>query len=255
MLETFPQRLSHAIDVIKARTRKTKRQIAEEINISPSALTQLTKGNSKQASESTLNSLKEKYSLNPEWLTEGRGDIFAAVDGFENLRPAIIAETDKYEGRYIIATTLGWGKILNYYYTECSSDRKLTIELAKKINTWPGVANNVRPLHGSPIFLRNYDSAKEDDSDYSMYKMIMFHLEGTPPKGYMITQSTNSIPHELIQDSKKRVFLSCRCLFNVHWNPIKFADEYDYIVDLSHRESLDILNAKPPKDILRVSWL
>ncbi|MFA5016701.1 MAG: helix-turn-helix transcriptional regulator [Methylobacter sp.] len=246
MLDTFPQRLSHAINVIKARTRKTKQQIAEEIGISPAALTQLTKGKSKQASESTLNSLKQEYSLSPDWLTEGRGDIFIATDGFENLRPEIIAETDKYGGRCIVATTLGWGKILNYYYTERRFDKKLTMELARKINNWPGVLNNLRPLHGSPIFLRNYDSS---------HKMIMFYLEGTPPRGYMITQLAQNVPHELIQNSEKRVFLSCRCLFDANWKQIKLADEYDYIVDLSHRESLDILSTQPPKDVLQINWL
>jgi transcriptional regulator with XRE-family HTH domain len=259
-METFSQRLSYVIDLIKVRTRKTKQQIAEEINISPAALTQLTKGKSKQASESTLNSLKQKYSLNPQWLTDGIGDIFIAIDGFESIRPEIVAGTDGYGCRYIVATILGWGKILNYY-TEYSSAKNLTIELAKKINAWPGIANYVRPLYGNPVFFRNYSSAK-DENDYSgIYKTIIFHLEGTPPKGYIIAEWRNpSFPYdphdERILNSKDRIFLVCIHLFNGNWEKIEFAVdeyEYEYRIDLSHKEYLDILNVKPPQDILKIS--
>lgn len=249
MFTTFPERFSYAITLISARTRKTKKQIADEINISPSALTQLTKGISKQASESTLNSLKQKYSLNPEWLLEGKGDIFVSPDGFEELRPSITTGTDSYGGRYVSATTKGWSKILNYYYTETKSSTRLTLELAKKINGWPGVANAVRPLHGSPVFLRNYKSARDNDCDTSIYTLIVFHLEGTPPKGYIITERESNVPRNIYIDQGKRIFLACRSLLDVSFRQITMCEGYEYFVDLSHNEYLEILNKQPPKNL------
>ena len=248
MFKTFHERFSYAIDLIKARTRKTKTQIAEEINISPSALTQLTKGISKQASESTLSALQQKYSLNPEWLLDGRGEIFVSSNGFEYLRPSITAGTCSYGGRYIMATNKGWAKILNYYYSEIGSKTKLTIELANKINTWPGVANSIRNLYGSPIFMRNYSSAIDDEKHTSIYTLILFHLEGTPPKGYMIAENTSSIPNNIAYDQEKRVFLVCRNILDVGFRNINLCSDYEYLIDLSQKEYIEILKKQPPKN-------
>lgn len=248
MPTTFPERFSCAIGLITARTRKTKKQIAEEINISPSALTQLTKGISKQASESTLKALQQKYSLNPEWLLDGRGEIFVSGDGFEALRPSIKAGTDSYGWRYIMATNTGWAKILNYYYSETISKTKLTIELANKINGWPGVANSIRNLYGNPIFMRNYSSAIDDEKNTSIYTLIFFHLEGTPPKGYIIAEMASIIPRDSALDPEKRVFLKCMQILDVGFRTVNLCNDYDYLIDLSQKEYIEILKKQPPKN-------
>ncbi|GAB6140614.1 hypothetical protein JCM14076_13430 [Methylosoma difficile] len=254
-MDNFADRLSHVLFLIKVRTKKTKQKIAEEINISASALTQLTNGKSKQASETTLNALKQKYSISPEWLIEGKGDVFVAEDGFENLRPEIIAATDKHGSRYVLATTLGWGKVLSYYHTEFRSNKSLNFELVKTINAWPDTANQVMPLYGNPVFFRNYASVKDEEERYSLIDTaIIFHLKGTRPAGYIIAQKTSYPPiDERIYDRTNRVFLSCIWLFNVNWHSIKLANDYEYLIDLSHKEYLDILNTQPPKDILKLA--
>lgn len=249
MTTSFHERFSCAIGLITARTRKTKKQIAEEINISPSALTQLTKGISKQASESTLMTLQKKYSVNPEWLLDGKGEIFVSNDGFEDLRPSIATGTDSYGGRYIVATIKGWAKILNYYYSEANYRTKLTMELANKINNWPGVANSVRPLYGNPIFMRNYRSAIDEENNNSLYSLMFFHLEGTPPKGFILADRASFIPGNIVFEPENRVCLKCRKILDVGFRSINLCNDYEYLIDLSQNEYIDILGKQPPNNL------
>jgi len=94
----------------------------------------------------------------------------------------------------------------------------------------------------------------QENTYSSIYTAIVFHLEGSPPKGFIISERAAYTPNdERMPNSKNRVFLSCRLLLDVCWHPIKFANDYEYLIDLSHKEYFDILNTKPPEDILKLA--
>jgi len=65
-----------------------QKDLAEELQISPSALNQLVTGKSKYPSAETMERLRSKYRVNPMWLLLGEGEMFLNEQRQEQIQSA-----------------------------------------------------------------------------------------------------------------------------------------------------------------------
>ena len=249
MLETFEGRLKYVIEVIMTRTEKNKRMIAEELTITPSALTQLTTGKSKTASQSTLELLNKKFDINIDWLLNGDyrtlNDMFNSDSGFSNLRKEIKL-INRFTGeKTIVCTMKGWAKILDYKSTADYNVGEVNQTLLNKVDLWHGVSGSIRNLLATPIYLDNYST---DTCEGTTYEHILFYLEGTRPHGYIIASKVNGLLSDDQHEFEDRIILNCLQIYGYEWSPIKLArNSYDYYIDLSISEYLRIMNKPLPQ--------
>lgn len=258
MLENIHERLSYVISQIQSRTKKTKKILAEEIGISPSALTQLTNGKSSTPSEATLASLKEKFGVNPKWLINGSSDsaieAFYNEEGFSNLREEIrIVKDSGYEDTYIVATMKGWAGILDYLSNAGTAGSSINKQLISKAKTWNGIGKSIRPLLGSPVFFDNYS---RDNELGRVYAQTIFYLQGTPPRGFIIASakmpsSIIGATDDSINQYDNRIILECKKVLSANWEVIPLKGKNcTYYLDLSHSEYLSVMTKKIPENYL-----
>jgi len=254
MLETISERMKYVIDVIMIKTKRTKRELAEELEITPSALTQLTNGQSKKPSEKTLQLLNNKFGINKKWILNGSNNslinIFNSENSFSNLREEIkILKTDCSE-KNIICTKKGWARILDYIYNSQEPLNSINPRILSKIKKWKGIYQEVRILCASPVFLDNYSNSNEIGRVYSK---IIFYLEGTPPKGFIIAEKINMHINQKQDDFENRVLLKCFHIFRGDWTPVKLGGKNCfYYIDLSHTEFLSIIMKPIPKKYIEI---
>ncbi|PWQ96964.1 helix-turn-helix domain-containing protein [Leucothrix arctica] len=249
MFELICERMAYAVLVINSRTKKSKKQIAEELEITPSALTQLTNGRTKAPSEKTLKLLKEKFGLNPKWVLNGdqNHEAFMSDEDFSNLREDIRVVKLDPEEKNIILTLDSFARTLDYIYSTKSSS--ITLPLIQKSKNWLGQGGKIRPLLASPIYLDNY--SKEGVTG-RVYDNVLFYLEGTPPKSYIIAQKADIYLGEESWLKRNRVTFKCLHVFDSGWGSIKLGGKHSYYyLDLSHKEYISIMSKEPPKEHIK----
>lgn len=80
------ERIAHAIK----HSKKLKKDIARECDVSPSAVTQWVTGDSKGLKPENLFALARATGVSAEWLADGTGGMTAETSGFDaNVEPAI----------------------------------------------------------------------------------------------------------------------------------------------------------------------
>ena len=90
-LETLADRLKHA----REQARKTQTQLAEEIGVSRSAISQIEKGHTREIHMSTLAGLEKALGVRGDWLTTGVGAMRAQRAEFSGNRALLVAEINE----------------------------------------------------------------------------------------------------------------------------------------------------------------
>lgn len=249
MVELICERMAYAVLVINSRTKKNKKQIAEELEITPSALTQLTNGRTKAPSEKTLKLLKEKFGLNPKWILDGdkNHEAFMSDEDFSNLREDIRVVNSDPEEKNIILTLDGFARVLDYTYSTKSSS--ITLPLIQKSKNWLGQGGKIRSLLASPVYLDNYS---REGVTGRVYDNVLFYLEGTPPRSYIIAKKSDIYLGEESWIQTNRVLFECLHVFGPGWSTIKLGGKHSYYyLDLSHREYISIMSKEAPKEHIK----
>jgi len=65
------------MELLISNLRITRKDFAEKINFSQSYVTMVTNGTKPAPSKRFLDAVCRVFCVNPEWLTEGKGDMFA----------------------------------------------------------------------------------------------------------------------------------------------------------------------------------
>jgi len=69
--------LTDRMELLISNLRITRKDFAEKINFSQSYVTMVTNGTKPAPSKRFLDAVCREFSVNPEWLTDGKGDMFA----------------------------------------------------------------------------------------------------------------------------------------------------------------------------------